>query len=99
MILTNCGYGVCCARDVDETRSCLSRGACDLAIIGHSIPNKDKLVLIQEFRKRSKAPVLALARSGEARLTEVDYYVNPGDPEDLIAAVDRILKRKTRPAK
>ena len=64
----------------------------DLAIIGHSIPKKDKLAMIECFRRTSPdAKVIALTRAGENSLNEVDYYVNPGHPEELLRSVAWII--------
>ncbi len=68
----------------------------DLIIIGHSIPEKDKLDIIGCFRAASpKGLVIALTRAGEQRLKEVDAYINPGDPEELLRAVKYILDPKS----
>jgi len=65
----------------------------DLAIIGHSIPKKDKLDMVACFRQANpNGIVIALTRAGEERLKEVDHYINPGEPEDLLRAIERILR-------
>lgn len=70
----------------------------DVAIVGHSIPKQDKLDIIAAFRRNNpEVIIVALTRAGEGRLNEVDVYVTPGDPEELIRAIDRVLK--TNPAR
>ena len=65
----------------------------DLCVIGHSIPKKDKLAIIECFRDNNpKAQVIALTRAGEARLPEVDIYIHPGDPEELLRAIESALR-------
>ena len=65
----------------------------DLCVIGHSIPKNDKLAIIGCFREHNpKALVIALTRAGEVRLPEVDTYTNPGDPEELLRAIERALR-------
>lgn len=64
----------------------------DLFIIGHSIPKNDKQDLIACCRKANpSAKVVALTRANEDRLKEVDAYISPGDPEELMRAIDLIL--------
>jgi DNA-binding NtrC family response regulator len=64
----------------------------DLAIIGHSIPGNDKKKLIEGFRRHNpKGVVIALTRAGEPRLAEVDHYISPGDPEDLLRTLSWII--------
>ena len=78
----------------DATESC-SRDSFDVIIIGHSIPQKDKLAIIGCFREANpKAVVIALTRAGETRLNDVDHYINPGDPEELLRALAWILNPK-----
>lgn len=59
-----------------------------LAILGHSIPQHDKVALISEFKKQSDAPVLLIVRHGDAPLLQADYWVDASDgPEALVQAV------------
>src|SRR3954447_914610 len=75
----------------DGREACL-RAHFDLCIIGHSIPKNDKLAIIKCFRENNpQALVIALTRAGEVRLPEVDTYINPGDPEELLRAIERVL--------
>jgi DNA-binding response OmpR family regulator len=63
----------------------------DLLVMGHSIPNRDKAALMEEFRRHSQAPVLALHRFGDGQLAGADRTVTPDHPELLLEAVDQIL--------
>lgn len=68
----------------------------ELIVIGHSIPEKDKVDIIHCFRTASPAGlVIALTRAGERRLKEVDAYINPGDPEELLRAIKYVLNPKS----
>ena len=85
------GYHVTSAIGFTEALSYCNRPY-DLAIIGHSIPRRDKLALIAEIKKRCHAPVLSIVRHGELGLPEADAWVDSGDqPEALLRAVDSIL--------
>ena len=96
LMLESAGHEVISAlgyRDAMET--CVSTA--ELAIIGHSIPSKDKLAIIDCFRTANpKGIVIALTRAGEPRLREVDHYVNPGNPEELLRAVTWIVNPGSR---
>jgi DNA-binding response OmpR family regulator len=60
-------------------------GGFEVFILGHSIPSDDKLDLIQCFRENNPgAPVIALTRQDESRLKEVDLYLNPYEPAELL---------------
>ena len=65
----------------------------NLLVLGHSIPKDDKIQIIQCFRKANPSgQVIILIRAGEERLPSalVDTYVYPGNPEDLVRAIDTI---------
>jgi len=66
----------------------------DMLVVGHSIPAGDKARIIDRFREYNPmAEVVALMRTGEARLETVDYYLNPGDPVAFLETIDRIAER------
>lgn len=68
-----------------------SAGGADLLVLGHSIPKSDKLKIIECFREANpNALVIALIRANESRLSQVDAYVYPGNPEDLVRAIDYV---------
>ena len=62
----------------------------DLAILGHSIPLKDKERIISYFRQRYDSPILALLRPHEGAMENADRSIDP-EPEKLIAAVRELL--------
>ena len=68
------------------------QGAAEVVVIGHSIPARDKIEIINRFRLANpKGIVVALTRAGEDRLKEVDAYISPGDPADLLGAINFLL--------
>lgn len=71
---------------------CAATGV-DILVLGHSIAKDDKLKIIECFRNANPgALVIALTRAGEARLNVVDAYVHPGNPEDLLRAIDALAR-------
>jgi DNA-binding response OmpR family regulator len=91
LLLEQGGYEVASAIGFLEAME-MCRTAADLAVIGHSISEKDKLNIIRCFREASpRGLVIALTRAGEKRLKQVDAYINPGDPEELLRAVKFLL--------
>jgi DNA-binding response OmpR family regulator len=91
LMLESAGHDVTCAFGFREAMDICAATA-DLVIIGHSIPKNDKLAIIDCFRGANPTGiVIALTRAGETRLPEVDHYVNPGDPEELLRAVAWII--------
>ena len=96
MILEGAGHQVTSALGFTDGRGACQGGAFQLFILGHSIPERDKVELLACFRAaHPKAHVIALTRAGETRLREVDTYVNPGDPQDLLRAISHILDPTT----
>lgn len=94
LMLKGAGHQVTSCLGYEEAVSNCSRVPFDLVIVGHSIPKNDKLNMIAAFRhQNANALIVALARAGEPRLNEVDVYVTPGDPEELIRAIDRAITR------
>src|SRR6476659_4456360 len=84
LLLEQGGHRVSSSVGFNEAMDACKRVA-HLLIIGHSIPKQDKLDIIVCFRSANpKGFVVALTRAGEARLKEVDAYINPGDPEELL---------------
>lgn len=92
LMLRGAGHDVTSALGLHDSREACSRGPFDVAIIGHSIPKNDKIEFIGSFRESNpSALVIALTRAGEERLTIVDAYVYPGDPESLIRTINAIV--------
>jgi len=101
LLLESAGHSVVSAFGHHEALESCTTGEFELVIIGHSIPKKDKLDVIERFRKTNPdATVIALIRGGEGRLLEVDHYVSPGDPEDLLRSIAWIVnpRRERRTA-
>jgi DNA-binding response OmpR family regulator len=71
----------------DAIKECGTPGF-DIFILGHSIPQNDKRDLVACFRASNpNGVIIALTRANEPRMREVDAYVNPGIPEDLVRLV------------
>lgn len=86
------GHEVVSAMGFHEARDACNQPGFDLFIMGHSIPKKDKEDLISCFRAvNPNAPIVALIRSNEPRISQVDAYVHPGNPEDLIRILRPLL--------
>jgi len=64
----------------------------DLAILGHTIPAKDKERIILHFRQHHNSPILALLRPHEGAIQNADRSIDP-EPEKLIEAVREILSK------
>jgi DNA-binding response OmpR family regulator len=66
MLLEAHGYEVVSAEGFVQALKKCKAGGYDLLIMGHSIPNADKEVLIVEATKQCNAPVLSLQRHDES---------------------------------
>jgi len=90
MLLEQKGYYVKSALGFTEAvEDCQNEGF-DLFVLGHSIPEKDKLHLIKTFRGKCPAPILSLERIGEKQV-RCDFHASPDEPENFLQVVDDIL--------
>ncbi len=90
MLLEQRGYSVASTLGFSQAITHCRASGFDLFILGHSIPETDKLELIKAFRENSPAPILSLERFGESRVP-CDFHASPDDPEELMKTVDAIL--------
>ena len=88
-------------RSVGTLRGALDEcatGSDDVLLLGHQIPKADKIKIIDCFRRFNPAGrVAAYIRRGEHRLTEVDCYIYPGNPDDLPRAIAELLSPAPKP--
>jgi DNA-binding NtrC family response regulator len=60
MLLEQKGYNVTSASGFTESAEHCKNGSFDLFVLGHSIPHKDKLHLIESFQNNCSALILSL---------------------------------------
>jgi DNA-binding response OmpR family regulator len=90
MLLEQKGYEVTSCLGFTEAMEHCKNGNFDLFILGHSIPHKDKLHLINAFRGSCPAPILSLERFGEVKVS-CDFHASPDDPGNFLKVVDDIF--------
>jgi DNA-binding NtrC family response regulator len=90
MLLEQKGYEVTSALGFTDAVEHCKNDSFDLFILGHSIPHKDKLHLIETFRSNCPAPILSLERFGEVQVS-CDFHASPDQPERFLQVVDDIL--------
>jgi DNA-binding response OmpR family regulator len=90
MLLEQKGYIVTSALGFTQSVEHCRNKSFDLFILGHSIPEKDKLHLIETFRGNCAAPILSLERIGEPQV-QCDFHASPDDPAKFLQVVDGIL--------
>jgi DNA-binding NtrC family response regulator len=90
MLLGQKGYNVTSALGFTASAEHCKNGSFDLFILGHSIPYKDKLNLIEMFQSNCHAPTLSLERFGETKVP-CDFHASPDDPGRFLNVVDDIL--------
>jgi DNA-binding response OmpR family regulator len=94
-ILKGAGFDVTSALGFTEASVYCQDRAFDLAIIGHSIPKKDKDALIQQLRSHNHTRILGLRKPGEEVLASVDHSVEASlGAEALVDAVKTVLNGK-----
>ena len=92
MLLEQRGYSVTSALGFTQAIALCRTPEFDLFILGHSIPNSDKLELRNTFRENCPAPIVSLARHGEDPVPS-DFHISPDNPEELLTKVDEIMAR------
>src|SRR5581483_7268379 len=94
MLLEREGYQVVSSFGFMPSLRHCKEGGFSLFILGHSIPQFDKLELVKTFRESCAAPVISLLRTGEQLVDDADYHIQP-DPEPLVRLVSRIVGQTT----
>jgi DNA-binding response OmpR family regulator len=94
------GYEVIAVEGGRQAMLALQRRLPDLAIIDILMPEMDGFQVAEEIKKRGDIPLLFLSSVGETqtrieaiRLYAEDYVVKPFDYQELLARVQRILRR------
>jgi DNA-binding NtrC family response regulator len=98
MLLEQRGHEVTSARGFTKSIEQCQQSHFDLFILGHSIPDTDKLSLIETFRKNCPAPILSLERPGED-FVPCDFHASPDDPEKFLQVVEGILSGREQRSK
>jgi DNA-binding response OmpR family regulator len=104
--LREAGFAVDRAGDGDEGLRAALAGSYDVAIIDVMLPRRDGLSLIEELRRRGiSTPVLILSarRAVDDRVRGLqtggdDYLTKPFAFTELLARVQALVRRATRPA-
>lgn len=93
IILERAGYAVSSALGFAEALDvCTTTHDFDLVLMGHSMPQKDKIALIEALRPNCKAPLLSILRHGDAPIPQANYAVDSNDgPDALLNAVRKVL--------
>jgi DNA-binding response OmpR family regulator len=98
MLLADRGYEVTSVLGFTAAEEQCHNDGFDLFILGHSIPDRDKLHLIQTFKENCSAPILSLERIGENQVP-CDFHASPDDPAKFVQVVYDILTGKEQRSK
>jgi len=100
LMLEQVGYEVTSSLGfTDALRECTAGGPFDLFLLGHSIPLHDKQALVEAFRSRCRAVIVALQRTGEdLAATGADFQADPGDPAGMLQLVSKIFQARATAA-
>ena len=99
MLLEAAGYVVTSALGFAEAMEiCKKRHDFDLILMGHSMPQKDKSLLLAALRPECSAPVISILRHGDSPPAETSFYVDSQDgPRTLLQTVRAALERDSSP--
>ena len=94
MILEREGFEVFPAVGFAEALElCQGRCVCDLVVMGHSMPQKDKIALLGSLRLKCKAPLLSIRKDDESPMPEADHSLDSSEgPSAFLRAVKRALE-------
>lgn len=98
MLLEQSGYEVTSSVGFSKSIEHCKKSGFDLFILGHSIPEADKLELIKTFRESCPAPILSLERHGD-NFVACDFHASPDDPEKFLQVVENILSGQEKRSK
>lgn len=93
MLLEQQGYDITSALGFTDALEQCQKSHFDLFILGHSIPDNDKLHLIKTFKENCPAPIVSLERIGEKKIP-CDFHASPDDPESFVKVVNSILAKR-----
>ncbi|HKD82521.1 MAG TPA: hypothetical protein VKH81_22720 [Candidatus Angelobacter sp.] len=98
LLLERAGYAVISAFGFAEAmEACSADHDYDLILMGHSMPQKDKVILLLALRAVCSAPLLSILRHGQAPIPQASFYVNAQDgPAVLLEAVKAALEADSR---
>jgi DNA-binding response OmpR family regulator len=91
LLLEQAGYEVITAEGfVAACEACEAQKEIDLAIIGHTVSQRDKEPIVARLRQNNRAPILALVKPHEASVRGADLSVET-EPTVLLAAVRNLI--------
>jgi len=91
MLLQEMGHTVVSAEGFAEAFIACRQGDYDLLILGHSIPHKDKIAIIEKAKQQCPCPVLALLRANESPVPNIERSIDSSDPRAFVDAARDML--------
>jgi len=91
MLLEQMGHTVVSAEGFAQAFRACKQGSYDLLVLGHSVTHDDKIAIIEEAKRRSPCPILALLRANESPVPNIERSINSGDPRAFIDAVREMV--------
>src|SRR5436190_10284698 len=100
------GFEVTVEGDGNAAATRFERLRPDLVILDLMLPGKDGLALCREIRRGHQVPILILTARGEnidqvlgLEMGADDYVVKPVEPRVLLARIEAILRRSSKPVR
>jgi CheY-like chemotaxis protein len=91
MLLEQMGHTVVSAEGFAQAFRACKQGNYDLLVLGHSVTHDDKIAIIEEAKRRCPCPILALLRSNESPVPNIERSIDSGDPKAFVDAVHEML--------
>lgn len=105
-LLTDNGYVVDCAATLGEAEAALAMARYDLLLLDLSLPDGDGATILQGLRQAGAGTLVLVATARGDLVNRVetlnagadDYLVKPFAPDELLARVRALLRRRTETA-
>jgi DNA-binding response OmpR family regulator len=95
LLFTGAGFHVSSALGIEDAVKQYKTADFDMVVIGHSMPSKEKKLLLEQIQRRSSTSVLVLQRRGESKVEGADHVLDASQgPVALLETVASILSSK-----
>lgn len=93
MLLEAYGFDAVSFVGIDGLEALNELGPFNVIVLGQSVPDTDKKILVPKLRQVFSAPIISVPSSPEELLDGADFHIEP-DPEELLKLLFRLVGKK-----